>query len=318
MADTYHVPIMPDEVMRLIKPERGGIFVDGTLGGGGHSERMLEMLPKDSMLYGIDRDDDALNSAGARLAKYPNFVPIKGNFFDMRALLHARGVNGVDGILLDLGVSSHQLDDGERGFSYGQDATLDMRMDRTQAFSALDVVNGYSYKQLYDVIHNYGEERFSSRIANAIISAREKHPITGTTELSEIIKSAIPAPARRGGPHPAKRTFQAIRIEVNGELKGLEDAIRSAIDLLNPNGIIAILSFHSLEARIVKTTLRSLASPCICPKDIPVCVCGRKPVVKLITGKPITAGESELTANPRSRSAELRAALKLITTGGKP
>ncbi len=318
MADTYHVPIMPDEVMRLIKPERGGIFVDGTLGGGGHSERMLEMLPKDSMLYGIDRDDDALNSAGARLAKYPNFVPIKGNFFDMNSLLRARGVNGVDGILLDLGVSSHQLDDGERGFSYGQDAILDMRMDRTQAFSALDVVNGYSYKQLYDVIHNYGEERFSSRIANAIISAREKHPITGTTELSEIIKSAIPAPARRGGPHPAKRTFQAIRIEVNGELKGLEDAIRSAIDLLNPSGIIAILSFHSLEARIVKTTLRSLASPCICPKDIPVCVCGRKPIVKLITGKPITAGESELTANPRSRSAELRAALKLITTGGKP
>ncbi len=318
MADTYHVPIMPDEVMRLIKPERGGIFVDGTLGGGGHSERMLEMLPKDSMLYGIDRDDDALNSAGARLAKYPNFVPIKGNFFDMSALLHARGVNDVDGILLDLGVSSHQLDDGERGFSYGQDATLDMRMDRTQAFSALDVVNGYSYKQLYDVIHNYGEDRFSSRIANAIISAREKQPITGTTELSEIIKSAIPAPARRGGPHPAKRTFQAIRIEVNGELKGLDDAIRSAIDLLNPNGIIAILSFHSLEARIVKTTLRSLASPCICPKDIPVCVCGRKPIVKLITGKPITAGEAELTANPRSRSAELRAALKLITTGGKP
>lgn len=315
MADTYHVPIMPDEVMRLIKPERGGIFVDGTLGGGGHSERMLEMLPKDSMLYGIDRDDDALASAGARLAEYTNFVPIKGNFFDMSALLHERGVNGVDGILLDLGVSSHQLDDGERGFSYGQDAMLDMRMDRTQAFSALDVVNGYSYKQLYDVIHNYGEERFSSRIANAIIAAREKHPITGTAELSEIIKNAIPAPARRGGPHPAKRTFQAIRIEVNGELNGLGDAIRSAIDLLNPNGIIAIMSFHSLEARIVKTTLRTLAYPCICPKDIPICVCGRKPIVKLITGKPITAGEAELTANPRARSAELRAAMKLITTG---
>lgn len=316
MTDTYHVPIMAEEVMELIKPDRGGVFVDGTLGGGGHSEIIAKRLPHDSRLFGIDRDDDALAAAGERLLKYPNFTAIKGNFFDMKSLLHSKGIQCVDGILLDLGVSSHQLDDGSRGFSYNNDAKLDMRMDRAQEFSALDVVNGYSCKHLSDIIHSYGEERFSSRIANAIVSAREKHPITSTAELSEIIKSAIPAPARREGPHPAKRTFQAIRIEVNGELKGLDAAIRDAIDLLNPGGVIAIISFHSLEARIVKTTLRTLAKPCTCPKEIPICVCDKKPIIELLTNKPITASDKELSLNPRARSAELRAAVKLITKGG--
>lgn len=317
MIDCYHVPILFDEVMKLLSPERGGIFVDGTLGGGGHSEGILERLPKYGRLYGIDRDDDALLEAGRRLSKYPNFTAVKGNFFDMRSLLAAYGVTGADGILLDLGVSSHQLDDGERGFSYGTNARLDMRMDKTQAFSAYDVVNGYSSKQLYEIIRDYGEERFASRIANAIVSERDKHPIETTTELAAIIKRAIPAATRRDGPHPARRTFQAIRIEVNGELAGLEKAIRDAVEFLNPGGVIAIISFHSLEARIVKTTFRTLANPCTCPKSAPVCICGRKPSVELLTGKPITASDIELENNPRSRSAELRAARKLITERGE-
>ncbi len=317
MVDTYHVPIMFDEVMQLLHPERGGIFVDGTLGGGGHSAGILERLPVGSKLFGIDRDDEALASAGARLSGYEGFTPIKGNFFNMKTLMRSAGIKCVDGILLDLGVSSHQLDAGERGFSYSFDAKLDMRMDQSQPFSAYDVVNGYTSKQLFETIRNYGEERFSSRIANAIVAAREKHPITTTTELAAIIKAAIPAAARRDGPHPARRTFQAIRIEVNCELNGLESAIEDAVDLLSPNGVIAIISFHSLEARIVKTTLRRLANPCTCPSNAPVCICGKKPIVKLLTGKPITASNAELESNPRARSAELRAASKLIIEGGQ-
>lgn len=311
MIQRYHVPIMLSEALDLLKPERGGIYVDGTLGGGGHSGGILSRLPKSGHLYGIDRDTEAIDEAVTALAEYDNFTAIHGNFFDMKSLLAARNITGVDGVMLDLGVSSHQLDDGDRGFSYNCDAKLDMRMNRNDAFSAYDVVNGYSQQQLRDVIKNYGEERYSSRIASAICTARSKKSVETTLELSDIIKSAIPAAARREGPHPAKRTFQAIRIEVNGELKGLEAAIRSAVDLLNPDGVIAIISFHSLEARIVKTTLRSLANPCTCPKEAPVCVCGKKPVVELITRKPITPSDNELEINPRSRSAELRAAKKI-------
>ncbi len=311
MIQTYHVPIMLSEALDLLKPERGGIYIDGTLGGGGHSSGILSRLPEDGHLYGIDRDMEAIEEAGQALAGYNNFTAVHGNFFDMRNLLAARGVTGVDGVILDLGVSSHQLDERDRGFSYNYEAKLDMRMNRSDVFSAYDVVNGYSRQQLYDVIKNYGEDRYSSRIANAICAARSKKNIETTLELSDIIKTAIPAAARRDGPHPAKRTFQAIRIEVNGELKGLETAIRNAVDLLNPDGVIAIISFHSLEARIVKTTFRSLANPCTCPKEAPVCVCGKKPVVELMTRKPITPGEMELEANPRSRSAELRAAKKI-------
>lgn len=312
MDEFYHQSIMVSQVIELLNPKRGGVFVDGTLGGGGHSKYILDNLPEGSMLIGIDRDDDALNAAGKKLGHNPLFKAVKGNFFNMKSIIRIEGFSGVDGILLDLGVSSHQLDEGKRGFSYGIDAPLDMRMDRQQAFSAYDVVNTYTVNQLNEIIRSYGEERFSLRISKAIVNAREKSPIQTTGELSEIIKSAIPAATRREGPHPAKRTFQAIRIEVNKELDGLQKAITDAVDLLNPNGIIAIISFHSLEARIVKTTFRNLANPCTCSKDAPICVCGKKPIIKLINTKPITADTTELTNNPRSRSAELRSAIKLI------
>lgn len=316
METAYHIPIMPCEVMELLKPERGGVFVDGTLGGGGHSELILRRLPEGSRHFGIDRDEDAIDASKARLSAFPAFTAIRGNFFEMTQLLAYKGIHGVDGILLDLGVSSHQLDDGTRGFSYGIEAKLDMRMDRSAALSAYDVVNGYTSKRLFEIIRDYGEERFASRIANAIVSARADRPIETTTELASVIKSAIPAAARRDGPHPARRTFQAIRIEVNGELNGLERAIKDAIRLLNPEGVIAIITFHSLEDRIVKNVFKTLANPCICPPSAPICVCGRKPEIEIITNKPLIAEDNELESNPRSRSAKLRAARKLIKTTG--
>lgn len=316
METAYHIPIMPNEVMELLKPERGGVFVDGTLGGGGHSELILRKLPEGSRHFGIDRDEEAIENSKARLSAFPAFTAIHGNFFEMTGLLADRGIHGADGILLDLGVSSHQLDDGTRGFSYGIEAKLDMRMDRSNALSAYDVVNGYTSKRLFEIIRDYGEERFASRIANAIVTARADHPIETTTELASVIKDAIPAAARRAGPHPARRTFQAIRIEVNGELNGLEKAIKDAIKLLNPEGIIAVITFHSLEDRIVKNVFKTLANPCICPPYAPICVCGRKPEVEIITNRPRIADDSELESNSRSRSAKLRAARKLIKATG--
>ena len=303
---------MLPEVLNLLKPERGGIFVDGTLGGGGHSEGILKLLPEGSKLFGIDRDGDAIAAAGERLKGYDAFTPIRGNFFQMKSLLAELGIGSVDGILLDLGVSSHQLDDGERGFSYSVPARLDMRMDCSAALSAYEVVNEYPSNRLYEIIRDYGEERFASRIASNIVRARAVSPIETTSQLAEIIKQAIPAAARRDGPHPAKRTFQAIRIEVNSELNGLEEAVTAAARLLNPGGVIAVISFHSLEDRIIKNVFKTLENPCICPKEAPVCVCGRKPEVEILTRKPLTAGEDELTRNPRARSAKLRAARKLI------
>ncbi len=311
MESCYHVPIMAGEVLELLAPERGGVFVDGTLGGGGHSSLILSKLGDGGRLFGIDRDDEAIAEASRRLSGSPAFTAVHGNFFDMRNLLAPYGVTGADGILLDLGVSSHQLDDASRGFSYGADAKLDMRMDRTESLSAYEVVNGYGEKKLFEIIRDYGEERFAHRIAAAIAKARENAPIETTTELSDIIKRAIPAAARRDGPHPAKRTFQAIRIEVNGELAGLEKAVTSAARFLNPGGVIAVITFHSLEDRIVKNVFKALQHPCTCPPSAPVCVCGRKQELEIITGKPITASEEELSANPRSRSAKLRAAKRL-------
>ncbi|MBQ7061145.1 MAG: 16S rRNA (cytosine(1402)-N(4))-methyltransferase RsmH [Clostridia bacterium] len=311
MESGYHVPIMLPEVLELIKPERGGVYIDGTLGGGGHSEGILARLPEGGRLYGIDRDRDAIEAATARLSRYPAFTAIHGNFFDMRPLLSGYGVDGADGILLDLGVSSHQLDDGSRGFSYTADARLDMRMDRSQSLSAFEVVNGYPTKRLYEIIRDYGEERFASRIANAIDKARRASVIETTGELTQIIKGAIPAAARREGPHPAKRTFQAIRIEVNGELAGLEKAVTDAAGFLKPGGVIAVITFHSLEDRIVKNVFRTLDDPCICPPSAPVCVCGRKKEHEILTNRPITADENELASNPRARSAKLRAARRL-------
>ena len=305
---TYHVPIMKDEVLSLLKPERGGIFVDGTLGGGGHSEAMLERLSGRGKLFGIDRDGDAIAAAGARLARFEGFTAIRGNFFDMKRLLEQHGVHGADGILLDLGVSSHQLDTAQRGFSYHDDAPLDMRMDDTAPLSAADVINGYTSEQLFILIKRYGEERYASRIANAIVAAR---PVHTTTELAEIVKNAIPAPARREGGHPARRTFQAVRIEVNGELEGLDRAISDAHDLLNPNGVLAVITFHSLEDRIVKQAFKRFEHPCTCDPRAPICTCGKLPTVEILTKKPLVASDSENEDNPRARSAKLRAIRKL-------
>ena len=316
-TSSYHTPIMLPQVLSLLRPERGGTYVDGTLGGGGHSLGILRSLPAGGRLFGIDRDGEAIAEASARLSVFPNFTAVRGNFFQLTELLNARGVNGADGILLDLGVSSHQLDDAERGFSYGSEARLDMRMDKSAPLSAHDVVNGYDTAALTRIIRDYGEERFASRISNAIGAARADKPIETTTELAEIIKNAIPAAARRDGPHPARRTFQAIRIEVNGELAGLEQAVRDAIRFLNPGGVIAVITFHSLEDRIVKNVFKNLANPCTCPPNAPVCVCGLKPEVAILTKKPLVADDTELDLNSRSRSAKLRAAQKLIHDGGR-
>ncbi|MCR5808461.1 MAG: 16S rRNA (cytosine(1402)-N(4))-methyltransferase RsmH [Clostridiales bacterium] len=310
MTDSsYHTPIMLSQVLELLRPERCRATVDGTLGGGGHSEGILERLPAGAVHFGIDRDMDALNAASERLSKYEGFRAIYGNFFDMKQLLPLEeyGLDGVDGIILDLGVSSHQLDDGSRGFSYGIEAPLDMRMDRNAPLSAYEVVNGYSSKRLFEIIRDYGEERFASRIANAIVKARASGDIKTTTELAEIIKAAIPAAARREGPHPARRTFQAIRIEVNQELEGLAEAVKNAAGLLNPDGVMCVITFHSLEDRIVKNVFRELKDPCTCPPSAPVCICGKKPLAEILTSKPIVADEEEVLRNPRSRSAKLRA-----------
>ena len=305
----YHTPIMLEEVLELLRPEERLITVDGTLGGGGHSEGILERLPENARHFGIDRDAEAIAEAEKRLSGYPNFTAIHGNFFDMKRLLPQDIVTErrVDGILLDLGVSSHQLDDAGRGFSYGAEAPLDMRMDRSAPLTAREVVNGYPTRRLFEIIRDYGEERFAMRIANAITARREKAPIETTAELSGIIKEAIPAAARREGPHPAKRTFQAIRIEVNSELNGLSEALRNAASILSPGGVMCVITFHSLEDRIVKNLFRELKDPCTCPPSAPICICGRKPMAEILTGKPITAGEAELMRNPRARSAKLRA-----------
>ena len=311
MMQFHHVPIMLPEVMVLLKPERGGLFVDGTLGGGGHSEGILSRLSS-GRLYGIDRDGNAIAAASARLAPFGDkFKAIRGNFFDMKELLMAEGVSGADGILLDLGVSSHQLDTPERGFSYHEDAPLDMRMDDRAALSAYDVVNGYGVEGLAGIIKDYGEERFAFRVANAIAREREKQPINSTVQLAEIIKSAIPAANRREGPHPARRTFQAIRIEVNGELAELGRAIENAHDLLNPGGVLAVITFHSLEDRIVKQAFKKFENPCTCDPRAPMCTCGKVPTAKILTKKPLAPGDDELEINPRSRSSKLRGIQKL-------
>lgn len=308
----HHVPIMVREVLSLLAPERGGVFVDGTLGGGGHAEAVLNALPEDGRLFGIDRDDEALAAAGARLAPFgERFTAIKGNFFEMKPLLAAKGIEHVDGILLDLGVSSHQLDKAERGFSYKAEAPLDMRMDQTAPLDAYTVVNTWPKDELVHIFYEYGEERFSQRIAERIVSERQRHAIETTTELAALVKDAIPAKFRNEPQHPARRVFQAIRIAVNGELDGLSDAIDSAASLLNPGGRLAILTFHSLEDRIVKNAFRRMENPCTCPKSAPVCICGKKPTARVLTRHPLTADETEQTENTRSTCAKLRAIEKL-------
>ena len=313
-AAAYHAPIMVAEVLALLAPERGGVFVDGTLGGGGHAEAILRALPIDGRLYGIDRDADAIQAASERLKPFgERFTAIRGNFFDMKALLSEQGVAGADGILLDLGVSSHQLDEAERGFSYKLDAPLDMRMDQNATRTAAALVNGADEAELCRIFRDYGEERFAGRIAHALCLRRQEQPFTRTVELADAIKAAIPAKFRNEPQHPARRCFQALRIAVNGELDGLAQAITDAHDLLKPGGRMAVLSFHSLEDRIVKTAFRSFEQPCTCPKELPVCVCGKLPTARILTRKPIEAGEAEQAENSRSSCAKLRAIEKVFS-----
>ncbi len=306
-----HKPVMFDECMRALNIKPDGIYVDGTAGGGGHSSGIASRLTT-GRLIAIDQDAAAIRAAGERLAVYGDRVTlVRDNFRNVSCVLDSLGIDHIDGILLDLGVSSYQLDTAERGFSYNADAPLDMKMDQRRALSAYNVVNEYSADRLRKILYDYGEERFAPRIAAAIVAQRQKAPIETTGQLVDIIKGAIPASVREGGHHPAKRSFQAIRIEVNGELDVIEPALRAAVARLNRGGRAAVITFHSLEDRIVKQTFASLASGCTCPKDFPVCVCGKKPVVKNVSGKPIQPGETELAENPRSRSAKLRVAEKL-------
>jgi 16S rRNA (cytosine1402-N4)-methyltransferase len=288
-----------------------GIYVDGTAGGAGHSSEIAKRLG-DGRLVAIDQDETAVAVATERLnALGKNTTVVRSNFCELASVCRSLGIEQIDGVLLDLGVSSYQLDTAERGFSYSADAPLDMRMDNRCSLSAYDVVNSYSEQELKRILYDYGEERFAPAIASAIVKKRESRPIETTAELSDIIKYAIPPAAREGGHHPAKRSFQAIRIEVNRELDVIEPAIKGAVEMLRSGGRIAIITFHSLEDRIVKQAFASLASGCTCPKDFPICVCGNKPKVRLVNRKPILPSKAELEENPRSRSAKLRVAEKI-------
>ena len=301
-----HVSVLLNECIEGLNIKPNGTYVDCTLGGAGHSSHILKNLSKDGVLVGIDQDRDALTAAKDRLKDYDNVRYVHSNFYNIDNILSDLDIEKVDGILMDLGVSSYQLDEASRGFSYMQDAPLDMRMNRDNDFSAYDIVNNYSEEQLYKIIKDYGEERFAKRIANFIVNAREINPIQTTLELVEIIKNAIPAKARREGPHPAKRTFQAIRIEVNSELKILNKTIEDGVERLNKGGRMVIITFHSLEDRIVKLKYRELENPCTCPKEFPMCVCGKKPTIKVLTRKGLAPSKEEIEENPRSRSAKVR------------
>ena len=303
-----HTTVLLNETVESINVKKGGIYADLTLGGGGHTALILE---KGGSVVGVDRDIIAIENARERF-KGKNFTAVHSNFSDIKEIAKALDIEKFDGIIADLGVSSPQLDDAERGFSYMQDAPLDMRMDRRENLTAREVVNTYSSEELFRVISTYGEERWASRIVNFIIEEREKANIETTFQLVDIIKAAIPLSARKDGPHPAKRTFQAIRIEVNGELKILESTIRDSVELLKKGGRMGIITFHSLEDRIVKTTFASLEKGCTCPKDFPMCVCGNRPTVKTVSRKPLIPTEKEIDENPRARSSKLRTIEKII------
>ena len=304
-----HTSVLLEETIEGLKVKPDGIYLDGTLGGGGHSSEILKRL-KGGCLIGIDQDEEALAAAGKRLSEFgeegKRFTLIRDNYCNAAEAVRTFGVNGVDGIVLDLGVSSWQLDNAERGFSYRYDAPLDMRMDKRQALTARDIVNDYPESALYQVIRDYGEEQFAKNIAKHIVQARQKGPIETTGQLNELISAAIPAKIQKKGGHPSKRTFQALRIECNRELEVLKNSIDGLIGLLNPGGRICIITFHSLEDRIVKTAFRRNENPCTCPPDFPVCVCGKKPVGRVVTRKPILPTEKEMEENPRSKSAKLR------------
>ena len=308
----HHVSILLEPCLEALQIKPDGVYVDATTGGAGHSLRIAERLHDTGRLICIDRDDEALENAKDRLKDvWQRVTPVKSDFRDIDKVLEGQGLAGADGILFDLGVSSPQLDHAERGFSYMHDAPLDMRMDRTAGLTARDVVNDWPYEELRRILLEYGEERYAPVIAKHIVRAREHTPIETTGQLVEIIRGAMPAQALREKQHPAKRSFQAIRIAVNDELGELPPMLRAAADHLNPGGRLAVISFHSLEDRIVKKTMQELATGCTCPPNFPVCVCGKKPKMKLVSRKPITAGDDELSYNPRARSAKLRVAEKL-------
>lgn len=303
-----HISVLLNECIEGLNINPNGIYVDGTAGGGGHSAEILKKLDC-GKLISIDRDPDAITTISERFKNEPNSIIINGCFGDMKKLLNDRGIYQVDGVLLDIGVSSHQLDTDERGFSFHKDAPLDMRMSQSGT-SAEDLVNDLSYEELRDIIYRYGEDKFAPSIAKGIVKAREEERITTTLQLAEIIKNSVPQKVRREG-HPARKTFQALRIEVNGELTQLENGLDEAFEMLSPKGRLAVISFHSLEDRIVKQKMASWCKGCTCPKDFPVCVCGNVPKAKLINRKPIEATQEELDKNPRSRSAKLRICEKI-------
>ncbi|MDR1663624.1 MAG: 16S rRNA (cytosine(1402)-N(4))-methyltransferase RsmH [Clostridiales bacterium] len=303
-----HRPVMAKEAVDGLRINPRGVYVDGTLGGGGHALYIARQLTA-GRLIGIDRDGDAIDAASEKLRQYEKvFTAVRGNFTDTREILGLLRIPGIDGMLLDLGVSSYQLDEPSRGFSYMHDARLNMRMDDRSALDAYTVVNHYTEKRLTEIFFSYGEERYAKRIARAIISSRDVSPVETTFQLSEIITAAVPAKARYEQGHPAKRVFQAIRIEVNDELSRLDASLRDITRLLNPGGRLCVITFHSLEDRIVKRCFKNLADPCECPRDLPYCVCGKKPSLNLITRKALTPGEAELSLNRRAHSAKLRVA----------
>lgn len=308
----HHITVLKEEAVNGLAIKPDGVYVDCTLGGAGHSSLIASRLGEGGRLISIDQDDVALANAQHVLAPFKDRVTlVKSNFRYIKQVIQEQGLSGVDGILFDLGVSSPQLDEGDRGFSYNADAPLDMRMDRDAPLSAYEVVNEWDEQEIAKIIWEYGEEKFSRRIARQIVKQREQSPIETTGQLVELIKAGIPAPARRTGGHPAKRTFQAIRIAVNDELGAFRDAIHDSIELLNEGGRVSVITFHSLEDRICKQVFQSFAQGCTCPPGFPQCVCGNKPVVKIIARKPILPSEEELSINPRARSAKLRIAEKL-------
>ncbi len=311
MEDFVHVSVLLEEAVDLLSVKPDGIYVDCTAGGGGHSAAIAAKLTT-GHLYSFDQDEDAVKAASDRLAPFGERVTvIRENFVNAANTLRSMGIEHIDGATADLGVSSYQLDNEERGFSYMADAPLDMRMDRRGSLTAREVVNNYTEEEIARILFAYGEEKFSRKIADAIVRERTVAPIENTLRLSEIIKNAIPAAARNGGHHPAKRSFQAIRIEVNSELSIIEPAIKDLASMLKTGGRISVITFHSLEDRAVKNAFSDLSSGCVCPPNFPVCVCGRKPQMKLVTKKPVLPADSELEINPRARSAKLRAAEKL-------
>ncbi|HQE66961.1 MAG TPA: 16S rRNA (cytosine(1402)-N(4))-methyltransferase RsmH [Clostridia bacterium] len=307
--DFEHTPVLLNETLEYLDPKPGGVYIDGTLGGAGHSSEIIKRIVPGGKLLGIDQDSNAIDAAKRRLEAYKdNVVIVRDNFRNIKAIALQKGFKEVDGILLDIGVSSHQLDEKERGFSYMHDGPLDMRMDTESSLNASDIVNNSSEQELIRILRDYGEEKWAVRIAKFIAEERKNSRIDTTFKLVDIIQRAIPAAARRDGGHPAKRTFQALRIAVNDELQVLEEALIDAARLLKPGGRLVVITFHSLEDRIVKKIFNNMEKPCTCPPQLPVCACGKEPLLRVITKKPVTAGEEELKTNTRSKSAKLRAA----------